>query len=59
MKKIARFLVDVKKEMSKVVWPTKKDMVTYTTAVLTFMIIFSIFFSLTDLLLAGLKMVTK
>ncbi len=59
MKKIARFLISVKKEMGKVVWPTKKEMTTYTAAALTFMIIFSIFFSLTDYLLASLKMVVK
>ena len=30
MKKIARFLVGVKKEMKKVRWPNKKEMITYS-----------------------------
>ena len=56
MKKIARFFVNVKKEMAKVRWPNKKEMVTYSVATISLMIVFALFFTLTDLILSGLKM---
>ena len=52
MKKIARFFMGVKGEMKKVKFPTKKEMVTYSVATLTFILIFAIFFSVTDFVLA-------
>ena len=45
MKKIARFLVGVKKEMKKVRWPNKKEMITYSIATLSFILIFALFFA--------------
>lgn len=57
MKKLARFFVSVKKEMGKVKWPTKKELVSNSIAALTFMIIFAAFFSITDVLLSALKAV--
>lgn len=54
-KKIARFFVGVKAEMKKVNWTNKKEMIKYSGATLSFIIIFAAFFSLTDILLAGLK----
>ena len=45
MKKIARFLVGVKKEMKKVRWPNKKEMITYSIATIVFVLIFGIFFT--------------
>ena len=53
--KIKNFLHDVKLEMKKVKWPTKKDMVKYTSATISFIILFGAFFVLTDLIIAGLK----
>ncbi|MDD3341185.1 MAG: preprotein translocase subunit SecE [Bacilli bacterium] len=52
MKKIARFFMGVKGEMKKVKFPTKKEMVTYSVATLTFIAIFALFFSVTDVVLA-------
>ena len=59
MKKIARFLVGVKKEMKKVRWPNKKEMITYSIAIIVFVLIFGIFFTGLDLALTGIKMVIK
>ena len=56
MKKIARFFISVKEEMKKVKWPTRKEMIKYSSAALTFIIVFALFFTLTDLAIAGLKM---
>ena len=59
MKKLARFLVSVKKELKKVKWPGKKDMVKYSIATLTFILFFSVFFALGDLIIAAVKMMMK
>jgi preprotein translocase subunit SecE len=55
MKKIARFFISVKEEMKKVKWPTKKEMIKYSTAALSFIIVLAIFFTLTDLVISGAK----
>ena len=55
MKKIARFFVSVKEEMKKVKWPTKKEMIKYSAATLSFIIVFALFFALTDLAISGIK----
>lgn len=55
MKKIAMFFHDVKREMKKVKWPTKKEMKVYSVATLTFILVFAIFFVLTDLVLAFIQ----
>lgn len=52
MKKIAQFLMGVKSEMKKVKFPTKKEMMTYSAATLTFILVFAVFFSATDFVLA-------
>ena len=59
MKKIAKFLVGVKKEMKKVRWPNKKEMITYSIATIVFVVVFGIFFASLDLALTGIKMVIK
>ena len=56
MKKLARFFISIKEEMKKVKWPTRKEMIKYSGAALTFIIVFALFFTLTDLAIAGLKM---
>jgi len=55
MKKIKKFLGEVKKELGNVKWPTKKDMVKYSIATITFVIFFAIFFYLIDLGVAVIK----
>lgn len=56
MKKIAKFLASVKKEMAKVKWPNKKDMITYSVATLSFILFFMVFYTITDLVISGIKM---
>ena len=59
MKRFARFLVDVKAEMGKVKWPTKQELFSNTVTTLVFMVIFAFFFSMTDTILAYLKLVVN
>ena len=50
------FFHEVRKEISKVKWPSKKEMVKYSIATIVFIIFFAIFFYLIELILALLKM---
>lgn len=49
------FITGVKKEMKKVRWPLKKEMIKYSIATLSFILFFAIFFTLADLIIAGVK----
>ena len=55
MKKIKKFFNEVKKELSKVKWTSKKDMVKYSIATISFVIFFALFFYLIDLAVAFIK----
>ena len=55
MKKIKKFLSEVKSELGKVKWPSKKDMVKYSIATICFVIFFAGFFYLIDLSVAFIK----
>lgn len=55
MKKIKEFFISVKKETAKIKWPTKKEMVKYSIATISFMIFFALFFFLLDILFAFFK----
>jgi len=59
LKKIAMFLKGVKSEMAKVRWPNKKELFKYSVATLSIIIIFMLFFTLTDLGLAAIKTLVK
>ena len=48
MKRIARFFVNVKKEMKKVRWPKKKEMVKFSIAAIIIICFFMLFFALSD-----------
>lgn len=50
------FFHEVRQEVSKVKWPSKKDMVKYSVATIVFIIFFAGFFYLIELILALLKM---
>lgn len=50
------FFAGVKKEMGKVRWPLKKEMIKYSIATLSFIFFFGLFFTLGDLIIAGFKM---
>ena len=49
------FLHEVKAEMDKVKWPSRKDMIKYSIATIVFVIFFALFFYAIDLVLALLK----
>jgi preprotein translocase subunit SecE len=55
MKKVTKFFIGVKKEMAKVRWPKKKEMLTYSIATISFIIFFAVFYSVMDFVLAGIK----
>ena len=55
MKKVRNFFSEVKKELGKVKWPNKKDMVKYSIATICFVIFFAGFFYLIDLMVAFIK----
>jgi len=48
MKSLAQFFVGVKSEMDKVRWPGRKEMLKYSAATLSFIVVFAIFFITTD-----------
>lgn len=54
MKAVAKFFVGVKKEMGKVRWPNRKEMVKYSVATLSFIVLFSVFFVATDAVLGAI-----
>ncbi len=55
MKKIMSFFAGVKKEMGRVRWPKKKDMVKYSAAILVCIIVFAIFFVASDVIIAAIR----
>lgn len=52
---VLAFVKDVRKEMSKVKWPGKKDMVKYSFATICFIIFFAVFFYIIEVVIALLK----
>lgn len=54
MKAIARFFVSVKKEMKKVRWPKKKEMIEFSIASIVIICFFMAFFSLSDGIISGI-----
>ncbi len=53
------FFKSVRNEMDKVRWPLKKEMVKYSIATLSFIIFFALFFTLGDLIIAGVKLLVR
>ncbi len=54
MKKVVQFFLGVKKEMSRVRFPNRKEMVTYSIATISFIVIFALFFVGTDAILGAI-----
>lgn len=52
MKAIARFFVNVKKEMKKVRWPKKKEMVKYSVATIVIVSFLMAYFTLSDVVIS-------
>ena len=55
MKKIKEYFKDVKKEISKVKWPTRKNMTKYTFTTVAFILFFAILYVSLDLIIALVK----
>ena len=55
MSKIKQFFEGVKKEVEKIRWPKKKEMIKYSTATLTLIVFFGVFYYVLDVLFAFLK----
>lgn len=45
----------VKKELSKVVWPSKKNMIKYSVAAISFIVFFAVFFYIIEIIMALLE----
>jgi len=54
-KKIGNWFKSVWKEVSKVKWPSKKEMIKYSIATIGFVVFFALFFYAIELLMAFLK----
>ncbi len=54
MKAIARFFVSVKKEMKKVRWPKRKEMIKFSIASIVIICFFMLFFSVSDGIISGI-----
>lgn len=59
MKTLARFLVGVKGEIKKIKWTDKKDLIKYSIATVSVVIIFSAFFGLLDFVLTSVKLAIR
>ena len=55
MKKVKNFFKDVKKEISNVKWPSRKNMIKYTIITVVFILFFALFFLSLDLIIAFIK----
>lgn len=49
VKKTNRFFVDVTRELKRVSWPTKKELIRYTGVVVATVIFIALFFTIVDL----------
>ncbi|CCZ57428.1 MAG: preprotein translocase subunit SecE [Tenericutes bacterium] len=55
MKKIARYFSGVKKEISRVRWLSKKNLVKFSIATISFVVFFSLYFYAIDYITAWLR----
>lgn len=55
MKKIVDYFKGVKKEVSRIKWTSKKDLLKYSVASILFVMFFGVFFYVIDLLVAVLR----
>ena len=57
MKAIARFFVSVKKEMKKVRWPKRKEMVKFSIATIVIVVFLMAYFTLSDVVISLIEKV--
>ena len=55
MSKIGDYFSGVKKEVSRIKWTSKKDLLKFSISTISFMIFFGVFFYVIDLLVALLR----
>lgn len=55
MSKIVDYFRGVKKEISRIKWTSKKDLLKFSISTVSFMIFFGVFFYLIDMLVALLR----
>ena len=53
--RLKTFLIDVRGEFGRVIWPTRDELVNSTTVVIVFSIAFAIFIGLFDLVLSFVR----
>lgn len=58
-KKIGNYFRNVKLEMTKVKWPTKKEMLLYSGTTLGFIVIFALFFTFNDVIISAVKQLVR
>ena len=59
MKRLARFFVGVKKELKKVRWPKRKEMVVYSVSTICILAFFMLFFVGIDAVIGMVMKVSK
>lgn len=59
MKKLARFIVSIKKELKRVRWPKRKEMIVYSVATIIVISFFMAFFTLTDTVIGAIVRVAS
>lgn len=55
MKKIIDYFKGVKKEVSRIKWTSKKELLKYSVSTIIFMLFFGVFFYAVDILVALLR----
>ena len=55
MKKLVEYFKGIKKEISRIKWTNKKDLLKYSVASIIFVVFFGVFFLGIDLLVAWLR----
>ena len=54
-----KYLKEVGQEMKKTKWPSRKDMISYSIATLSFILVFALFFAFGDVIIAFVKQVLR
>jgi len=57
--KLVSYFKGVRSEMKKTKWPSKKEMVLYSSATLLFILIFALFFTFNDIVISFVKQLVR
>ena len=58
-KRLSNYFKGVRTEMKKTKWPSKKEMVLYSSATLLFILVFALFFTLNDVIISFVKQLVR